>query len=294
MTLGGRLLPVASALGLVVAGCLTVDPFFFNGVEVDGYEWDADPPDPDLEGENTTLHPSKVPTDAMIEDLLEVDDRLVHYVYAHRPGAAATIFFSHGNARHLGRYWERVEWLWERGFNVMVYDYPGYGLSTGDPDEASVYENAAAVLAVLPTLVDFTPERVVFYGYSLGGAPTYELALRGVRGDSLRPHAVVSESAFCNVDALVEDGTFIGLSGSFLAHNKFDNCGKIAQLDDVPLLVVHGGSDSFIVPRHAHLLVEASGGRADLHIFPGAEHSTVPSVGGDEYWALMLEFLSGP
>ncbi|MEZ4448540.1 MAG: alpha/beta hydrolase [Nannocystaceae bacterium] len=277
-----------------VAGCLTIDPFFFNGSPVDGYDWDADPADPDLEGEDTPLHPSKVPAAARIEALLDVDGRAVHYVYAHRPGAAATVFFSHGNTLHLGHYWERVEWLWERGFNVMVYDYPGYGLSTGDPDEASVFANAAAALEVLPTLADFTPERVVFYGYSLGGAPTYEMALRGVEGEGLRPDAVVTESTFCSTDAMVEDGSFIGLSGSFLSHNPFDNCAKIGRLGDLPILILHGGADSFVVPRHAHLLDEAAEGRATLEIIPGAEHSTVPVVGGDAYWATMVDFLTGP
>ena len=65
--------------------------------------------------------------------MIDLGDREVHYVYAHRPDAAATVLFSHGTTWHLGRYWERAEALWERGLNVMIYDYPGYGRSTGEP-----------------------------------------------------------------------------------------------------------------------------------------------------------------
>lgn len=277
-----------------IAGCLTVDPFFFNGVAVDGYAWDDDPPDPDLEGEISEPHPSTVPAEARLEGFVEADGRDVHYVWAHRPDAAATVFFSHGNARHLGRYWDRVEALWERGFNVMIYDYPGYGLSTGEADEASVYGNAAAALELLPTLVDFTPARVVFYGYSLGGAPTYEMALRGVRGEVLRPHALLSEAAFCSVDALVKDGSFIGLSGEFLSANVFDNCAKIGELGDLPVLLIHGGADSFVVPRHAEMLLERAREGTTLRLVDGADHSQSAVVGGDTYWGWVVDFFAGP
>ncbi len=283
------------AIGLagVMAACLTVDPLFFNGRAVESYDWDADPPDPQLEGELSPAHPSAVPAEARVEGLLEVEDRQVHYVYAHRSDAVATVFFSHGTTWHLGRYWERVELLWERGLNVMVYDYPGYGRSTGEPDEAGINANAAAVLELLPTLPDYTPERLIFYGYSLGGAPTYAMAARGVRGEGLRPDGVISEAAFCSVEALAQDGAFLDLPGSFFSENRFDNCARIAELCEIPVLIIHGDADTFVVPRQAELLHEAAEGEATLRLVEGGEHSTVPIEGGEAYWGWILDFATG-
>ncbi|MCB9700479.1 MAG: alpha/beta hydrolase [Myxococcales bacterium] len=290
------MIPLVGVAGLALAlagGCLTIDGFFFNGVVVDGFDFDADPPDPDLDGELTELHPSIVPPESRVEGFIELDDRRVHYVYAHRPDAAATIFFSHGNARHLGRYYDRVEILWERGFNVMIYDYPSYGLSTGEPDEPSVYENAVAVLELLPTLPDFTADRLVFYGYSLGGAPAYEVAVRGVRGEVPRPHAMISEAAFCSAETLVQDGSFRDLSGDYLLELKFDNCAKISELDEIPIFIIHGGADSFVVPRNAQMLKDRAGDNATLWIVEGAEHSYSAREGGEEYWERLTTFAAG-
>jgi len=289
MTRRAWYLGIAGLMTLMVA-CLTVDPLFFNGRAVDGYDWDADPPDPELEGEIEPAHPSRVPPQARVEGILEVDGRDVHYVYAHRADAAATVFFSHGTTWHLGRYWERVEWLWERGLNVMIYDYPSYGLSTGDPDETTLYANAAAVLEILPTLPDYTEQRLVFYGYSLGGAPTLAMAARGVRGEGPRPDAVITEAAFCSVEALVQDGAFLDLPASFFSENRFDNCATIALLEDVPVMIIHGDADTFVVPRHADMLVESASGEVSLRIVEGAGHSFAPREGGETYWGWMLNF----
>ena len=275
------------------SACLTVDPFFFNGRPVESFDFDADPPDPDLEGELEPAHPSRVPPESRVEGLIDLGDREVHYVYAHRPDAAATVLFSHGTTWHLGRYWERAEALWERGLNVMIYDYPGYGRSTGEPAEAELFENAAAVLELMPTLPDYTPDRLALYGYSLGGAPTYELAARGVRGEVPRADAVISEAAFCSSEAMVQDGTFIDMPATFLTNNQFDNCARIAEIGEIPVMIIHGGADSFVVPRHAEMLEAAAVGEVTVHIVPGAEHSYCAREGGEEYWRWIVDFAAG-
>lgn len=279
--------------GLVVGGCMTIDGFIYNGAPVDGYAWDEDPPDPDLEGAFSELHPSKIGPAWRTEGMLAVEGRDVHYVYAHRPDASATIFYSHGNYRNIGHYWERVELMWTLGFNVMIYDYPGYGLSTGEPDEASVYANAAAVLEELAQMPGYDPERLIFFGFSLGGGPTYEMALRGVRGEGPRPKAVISEAAFCSVEALVQDGTFLGISGSFLSKHRYDNCGKIGLLEDTPTMILHGDAETFIVPRHAEMLAERASGPLTLHWVEGGTHSDLPKVAGTAYGEWIATFVAG-
>jgi fermentation-respiration switch protein FrsA (DUF1100 family) len=283
---------MAFATCLLSHGCMSIDGFLYNGAPVDAYEWDADPPDPDLEGAFTPLHPSTIGPRWRIEGLLEVEGRDLHYVYAHRPDALATIFYSHGNYRNLGHYWERVELMWSLGYNVLIYDYPGYGLSTGEPDEASVYANAAAALAELTTLPGYDPDALIFFGFSLGAAPTFELAARGVRGEGPRPRAVISEAAFCSVEALVQDGTFLGLSAAFLSEHRFDNCAKIAALEGTPTMILHGEDETFIVPRHAEMLAERASGPLTLHMIPGATHSDLPAVAGVDYREWIAAFIA--
>ena len=88
-------------------------------------------------------------------------------------------------------------------------------------------------------------------------------------------------------------GAFLDLPGSFFSENRFDNCARIAELGDVPVLIIHGDADTFVVPRQAELLHEAAEGEATLRLVEGGEHSTVPTEGGEAYWGWILDFATG-
>ena len=300
------MLAVGGAL-LLAGACQTLDPFTFSNEPVEDYGWDDDPCDPQLQGEITeaehrlaggpapSCHPSQVSADLRHEGFVSLEDgRKIHYVYAHRPDALTTIFYSHGTSRHLGRYWDRVELMWSWGYNVMIYDYPGSGRSEGEPDQAGLYESAQAVLErILPDMPGVDLDRVVFMGYSLGGAPTYELASLAHTGDlAVVPQGVVTEAAFCSNEALIQDGSRLDLPLEFLSDNPFDNCAAIARLDpDLPVLIMHGEADDFIVPLQAHMLRDAAvGNDVTLFLVPGADHSEAPVAGGELYDQTLREF----
>ncbi len=292
--LGACLIGLLAALPL--SSCLSADSFFFNYKAVDGYDWDADPPDPDLEGDMGPAHPSMIGPDNRVEGFIELADREVHYVYAHRDDALATIFYSHGNYANLGWYWQRVELMWSWGYNVMIYDYPAYGLSTGEPSEQTMYENAEAALELLPTLPGVDPDRVFFIGFSLGGAPASEMAVRAQRGETtLKPRGLLTESAFCSAETIVQDGTWLNLPGEFLVDGAFDNCERMAILDPgLKRVIMHGAYDGFVVPVHAEKLKRAAGDAATLVIFEGegAEHGELPLHDPARYEAVYREFLA--
>ena len=293
---------------LLPAACLTVDPFFFDNREADEYRWDDDPCDPQLQGELAEVehrrnggpppscHPSLVPPEDREEGFTPLPDgRQIHYVFAHRPGADTTVLFSHGTTWHLGRYWDRAELLWGMGYHVLIYDYPGYGRSEGEPDEAGVFAAAHTVLEdVLPRMPSVDLDRLVFMGYSLGGAPTYELALRASEGQlSVTPRAVISESTFCDATTFAHDVTRLDLPGQFLGEATWDNCGKIARLlPELPVLILHGTNDDFIVPVHADKLRDAAtGDDVTLRWVEGSNHGELPVVGGQTYRQWIREFI---
>ncbi|MEE9386955.1 MAG: alpha/beta hydrolase [Nannocystaceae bacterium] len=288
------------------SGCLTLDPFLYTPEVVEMFGWDDDPCDPQLAGELAEVehqkngapaagcHPSFIPADSRHEGFVQAEGRQVHYVFAHRENARATIFYSHGRSKHLGRYWDRVERLWQLGFSVLIYDYPGYGRSEGEPNEAGIRANAMAAVELLPTLVDVDAENVYFMGYSMGGAPTLAMALFASSGAiDTRPRALVTESAFCSTETLIEDGSYLNLPVEFLAENAFDNCSALSQLDgEFPVLIMHGAGDSFVLPVHAKKLLAASEGEAELFMVAGADHIELPGVGGEAYVNRLVGFLS--
>jgi pimeloyl-ACP methyl ester carboxylesterase len=290
---------------MALASCLTLDPFVFTAEQVDEYGWDDDPCDPQLAGELAEeraarggppagCHPSLIGPEWREEGFIKVGDRKVHWVYVRAEGSDETIFYSHGRRNHLGRYWDRVELLWSLGYNVMIYDYPTYGRSTGDEiTEAKIYNNAEAVLKTLPDFEGVNPAKIYYYGYSLGSAPAFEMVLRAQDGTVPAPGALIIESGICSFETLVQDGAFVDFPGSFFAEGEYDNCAKIGQVDaDLPILIMHGADETFILPVHATQMRDNAKGNPEFHMIEGAKHADIPIVAEDEYEGWIADIIA--
>ena len=85
--------------------------------------------------------------------------------------SAATVVYFHGNGGNLSYVGWLAEELAGRGFDVLLFDYKGYGRSEGvTADERSLYEDADAVYEYLTVEQGRPPDRLVLYGQSLGTA----------------------------------------------------------------------------------------------------------------------------
>ncbi len=64
------------------------------------------------------------------------------------------------------------------GFNVLAYDYPGYGTSGGRASEQGCYDAIGAAYSWLREEKGIPAEQIVLFGRSVGGGPTIDLAAR--------------------------------------------------------------------------------------------------------------------
>lgn len=271
-----------------LVACLGVEDFFFAGVSAEPYRWDEI--DPQLDGDLSSPHVSLVPPSLRDEGLLDGASTL-HWVLARQPEGSArtTILFSHGNGPHLGRFWDRVEVMWQLGYQVLVYDYPGFGRSGGEASEGALYEAATRMLVMLAERDDVDPERIVLYGHSMGAAPTFDLAVRSARGEvvvrrggvelAVRPRAVISESGWCSIEEMIRDGAFLDLPRELVSDLSLDNCARIAELRGVPVLLLHGERDRVVPIRQLALLDGRAAEPPIVHRLEDATHVDVSVVG---------------
>ena len=81
-----------------------------------------------------------------------------------------TVLHLHGNggnlAWHLGGSW----WLPEQGYQVLLLDYRGYGVSEGTPRLPEIYQDIDAAFAWLGQQPQVQGKPLVLLGQSLGGA----------------------------------------------------------------------------------------------------------------------------
>jgi uncharacterized protein len=188
-----------------------------------------------------------------------------------------TIAYFHGNSKNISGHLRYVEWLPSHGYDVFLFDYRGYGNSDGFPSPKGVHEDCVAALTYLRQRPDVDKERIIVFGQSLGGS--YALgSLANVSRRGIR--AVVVEGAFASHREIADDKVSAyplpvplrqGLV-NLLVNQTYDAITAIRQIDDVPVLLIHGKADEIVPYRHAQLLLAASDGHATLWTVPEGRH----------------------
>ncbi|MBI3791764.1 MAG: alpha/beta hydrolase [Gemmatimonadetes bacterium] len=269
---GVRLIVALAALAL--SSACKLDTLVYGGKKLDAY----------------VLPPTAVPDSLRAEVTFASGGETLHGFWLRQPGAAprVTVLFSHGKGANLARVieWSHAEGLWAAGFDVLVYDYRGFGRSTGtSTDETTLIADGMAAYQWVLQQPGVTPARVVSYGHSLGSVPATALAAAtpGLR-------ALVIESGFASGHAMGESANPLGMPVEWLLRGPMDNLRRIATVA-APVLIVHGSADAQIPVAQAHDLFAAAHAGAQLQIVPGAAHDDVPQVlGATAYRALIRTF----
>lgn len=196
---------------------------------------------------------------------------------ATRNRARATVVHFHGNAENLTTHFWNVAWLPAEGYNVLVFDYRGYGRSSGRPDRGGIQEDAVAAVRYVRTRPDVDPQRLILFGQSLGGAIAVSVAATQIR-EGIR--AVVIDSAFAGYRAIVRDklgGNWFTWPFQWLAFllvsDQFSPRAVIHQVSPIPLLILHGTADEIVPSYHAEELFAAAREPKNLWLVPDAGHT---------------------
>ncbi|WP_293130776.1 alpha/beta hydrolase [Okeania sp. SIO3I5] len=98
---------------------------------------------------------------------------------SYRSDFEGVVLYFHGNGVNIGANVEQAYKFHKLGFDVLLIDYRGYGLSTGNfPSEAQIYQDIEIVWNYLVNQRQINPQSILVYGHSLGGAIAIELATR--------------------------------------------------------------------------------------------------------------------
>lgn len=121
-----------------------------------------------------------------------VDEDTLHAWFAPADSGAPVVLFCHGNAGNIADRMDMVKWMHQVGLSVLIFDYRGYGRSTGRPSEQATYADAEAAYQWLRQR-GYHDSDIVLFGKSLGASVAAYLAQdRPVR-------ALVLESAFASL-----------------------------------------------------------------------------------------------
>lgn len=188
-----------------------------------------------------------------------------------------TILFLHGNAENISTHIGSVYWLPERGFNVLLLDYRGYGRSEGHPELRGMVADVEAAMNTLLTRSDVDASRIVVFGQSLGGA----IALHYVAHSKHRKYirALVIDSAFASYRGITrEKMASLWFAWPFqwlpwlTVTGQYDPADAVARISPIPLLVIHGGRDTIVPATHAETLYARAREPKELWMVPAGGH----------------------
>lgn len=172
--------------------------------------------------------------------------------------------------------------LYQWGYSSLLVDFRGAGGSSRSDQTLGLREAEDVAAAFAYARAQWPELPIVLYGVSMGGAA----ALRAAAIADVQPAAMILEAVFDRLDTTTRHRfDALGLPGSPaaelllfwggvqlgtnpFAHNPVDYAAAV----DVPVLLLYGEQDPWVLPAEREALASALRGPVTLVTFPGQGH----------------------
>jgi uncharacterized protein len=192
------------------------------------------------------------------------------------PGGPTALIYFGGNAEEVSGFALDAAEL--PGVSLALFNYRGYGGSTGKPGETALFADA---LTIYDYVLSRGAKRIVAMGRSMGsGVATYLATQRPVSH-------VVLVTPYDSI-AAVAQAAYPFVMVDLLLRHRFDSIARAPSID-APALILAGAADTLIPPSHAAALAKAWRGPVTHLVLPRAGHDDISMHDG--YWRAIRAFL---
>lgn len=183
------------------------------------------------------------------------------------------ILYSHGNAGWIGYLIHNniINTLSNYG-SIFLYDYSGYGISTGSPSEKIAYRNIESVWDFLIKEKKVDPNKIIIYGQSLGCAISSHLVCYLKKNNKKLPKLLILEAPFINIAEMANylgnkiskingfSNNWISSLSKLIVVSRFDNMCNLKCIDNkLPVYILHSPFDEIIPYEQGKELAEKTG-----------------------------------
>jgi len=190
------------------------------------------------------------------------------------------IVFCHGHYFNVSYFQNKIAFLSQKGYEVFMLDYRGFGKSKGTPDEKGLYTDIESFVKYLGKS-GISQNKIVLWGHSLGGGVVTDVASK------YRFRGVILEGTFTSIKDIkisaanslrsYPSGYFDILYANYIRAipitQKFDNSKKIGNISS-PLLIIHSKNDEIIPVEMGYKLAKLNP-RAELYISERGDHDSL-------------------
>ena len=229
------------------------------------------------------------------------DGYVLHAQFLPNPDRSSKyIIISHGYSDNRFGALKYAKMYLDLGFNVIVYDLRGHGLNEQTFCTYTARERKD-LLAMIQDSRQRWPDMTFFglHGESLGAATSI-----AVLEEKPPVDFVVADCGFSEIASVLRNGmqamhlpgflTGIMSAGAKIRFGySYREMRPIDSLKDnrIPILFIHGGSDSFVVPENSEKMKEATAGYAELHVLPNVPHAMSVINEPEQYRKIVSAFL---
>jgi uncharacterized protein len=195
------------------------------------------------------------------------------------------VLIFHGNDESISEWIPALNILCQQGISSLVFDYSGFGNSSGKPGYKSFRSDVRAAWDVFQEKAGNNTDR-------------YLLALSLGTGILLDGYASLAS----NVQGVILIGTFSSIRGIALMKKMlppmlisllpdiYNNVQSVRSIK-VPLLMVHSSEDELFPPSMAQQVFEVANEPKKLVLVPGLQHNAMLEGGAADYLAPVIEFI---
>jgi fermentation-respiration switch protein FrsA (DUF1100 family) len=209
------------------------------------------------------------------------------------PSAKGVVVHFHGNGENMTSHFLYVYWLALEGWDVLTFDYRGYGGSGGKKSVGGSVSDGEAALAYARAKAPGLP--LVVIGQSMGGALALA-ALDRDGGEGVR--ALVLDSTFSSYERVAR----LKLAAHWptwplqwlpylLISDRYAPQSLINRRKAVPLLMLHAPGDPVVPYAEGRRLYERAPGPKEFWDVPGTGHAEAFGLQGAEFRPRLLKFL---
>ena len=202
--------------------------------------------------------------------------------YIPHPASRKTLLFLHGNAGNISHRLDSLQIFYQLGLSVLIIDYRGYGESEGSPTEHGTYLDAEAAWKYLINERKLSPEQIIVFGRSLGGAIATWLARQ------YQPAGLIIESTFTSI---VDMGKkyYPYLPVNLIARIRYPSLENIDKIY-CPKLFIHSIDDEIIPYAMSQQFFDKANTPKQLLAIKGG-HNDGFIISGEYYVKGLQEFL---
>ncbi|WP_373707861.1 alpha/beta hydrolase [Kaistella sp.] len=150
-----------------------------------------------------------------------------------------SVFALHGNSGNLNSQYRRFIELTKYGFQIFLFDYPGFGYSEGKSTRANAVVDSYSVFDFFKNLDEIKNTPKVIYGQSIGGNFSIPVATRNQ--DDIE--GLVLEGTFISFNAIANRK--VPLLGGLVIKENDDNRLNLKNFKK-PVLIIHSKEDKLI------------------------------------------------